>query len=162
MIQTVTLQGAEELKRILSLLPVEMEQTILRDGTKAAMEPMLAAAKAKCPVYQGPPRADVTPGALRDSLKISTFKSKRGVGARVVAGAGDFKGEQYYAMMVEFGHGIGKRPYRGKKTKNTADNRKRVPEHPFIRPAYDENKTRAVDILASAVRAGIASVTGKT
>lgn len=152
-----TLSGLDELKKVFELMPLEMEKSILRDASKEAMEPVLADAKTACPVYQGPAGKDITPGALRDSIRIKT-RTRGGAGelvTSVVTGAGDFTGDFFYGPMVELGHRIGHRLAKGE-----AETRGQVPAHPFIRPAWDKNKDAIPDRMAAAVRAGIESVVG--
>jgi HK97 gp10 family phage protein len=145
-----TLSGGDALAALLIKLPAEVEGHILLDAGKTAMQPMLEAAIAHCPVYDGPPRADIVPGLLKASLKLRVKRASDYVRVAVVSGEGDFVGHTFYALMVEFGHGIGNRPTKGQK-----DTRGRTPMHPFIRPAFDETKDQSLEIFGRETASGI-------
>jgi HK97 gp10 family phage protein len=162
MTTTTTLQGSEELMRIFALLPVEMERSIITDAAKEALQPMLNAARQKCPIYQGPPRPDIEPGKGRDSLKIKVKRGHGSLGAQVVTGEGDFKGDTFYMSFLEFGHGVGKRGSTARALREHLGlGLPRVPEHPFLRPAFDETKDACAEAFGRLIIAGISSAIGK-
>ncbi len=118
---------------------------ILQDAVKAAGEPILATARELCPVRTG---------KLRASLRMSVRKfreSKGDVGADAVVECGGraFTGEEFYGLMVEFGHVVGKRMsgnagHDGAHLERAlAAGRSVVPPKPFIRPAFARNKDLA-------------------
>jgi HK97 gp10 family phage protein len=160
MIEETTLVGAEELQKILLEMPRELTAKALREGAKAGAEVILEAARAKAPVYNGPPRPDVQPGLLRDSLKVTVRAKEEEVTATVSTSEGDYKGDDFYASFIEFGHKVGKRPGKARGVK-VEDGRPTVAPRPFLRPAFDNNKDRAVEAFRAAVTAAIDRIWGR-
>jgi len=150
---TFIIEGIDDLETLLDELPKEIDQrkvlrTALREGAKIIQ----IAAKGKCPVYSGPPRADVKPGELRDSINLRTRTRGGEVTVLIQTGAGDFIGDQFYGAFIEFGHHVGKRRGGGKYRRMINDLRQFVPAHPFLRPAFDENKDAVGRIIGEAIK----------
>jgi HK97 gp10 family phage protein len=143
---SIRLVGAKELQAALDALEkktvTKFSRTAVREGAKVVQR----AAKAKAPKRSG---------KLRRSIRVRAKKNKKKgeVAFLVTSGAGDnvFKGETWYGAAVEFGHKVGKRPsgVRGAISKFLGDNRKQVPPHPFLAPAFQA----AADAAASAITA---------
>lgn len=80
----------------------------LRTSLDAAGKMVVARARARAPVYRGPPRKGLVPGALRAGLSYKvlpkTLKMRAGLVGRPI------NRKLFYARFVEFGHRIG---YRG-------------------------------------------------
>ncbi len=86
----------------------------------------------------------VRSGQTRRAVKVRVAKRKKGrVRLDVRIGAGDFKGETYYAAFVEYGWKTGKRGTQG---------RKQVPGQHKIRLAF-ENKQRVAQARMRAIMA---------
>ena len=128
--------GIPETLAALKELPRLVEQKIMRTALRAAAKPIWKAAREKAPVDTG---------NLRDSITIKARRqTKKNVQSVIIhPGFEWYKGDNYYAMFVEFGHRIGKRPSRGKLRAYGRDVRAEVPPHPFMRPAFDERKEEA-------------------
>ena len=96
------------------LARVERRKTISK-AMRIASKPLLAKVKEMAPVGNT--------GALKKSIKLRVGKRRPrnnpGVTYSVVTSDGWFKGDQFYAGMVEFGT-------------------KKMPAHPFMRPAADQ------------------------
>lgn len=144
-----TIRGQVDIRPILRRLDglkQGMRNAVLRPAVRGGCRIVLKAAKAKCPVYSGnqpfPP-----PGILKKALgiKVKTYKGRvlGLIGPRTgfkVTVAVNGKNRNYdpanVSHNVEFGHG-------GKSA---------APEHPFMRPAWDES--------IGAVRAVMADIVG--
>lgn len=107
----------------------------LRTGTRAGAKLVLAAAKANAPVDTG---------ALRDNLKIKPIKRSRKYPGRIgfvignydVEGGSLFRGDTFYAGMVEYG---------------TVNQR----GQPYLRPAFDSTKAAVVEVVRAKVGADV-------
>lgn len=128
----ISLQGGAELMDALEALGPAMEKKVLRSAMREAAKPMLAEAKRRAPVLTG---------QLRKSLKIKAMKRRSNgqVGVLIATEKGFFKGETFYGAFQEFGT-------------------KKLPARPFIRPAFESNKARAVRIVTEAIRIGLEDI----
>lgn len=129
---TLTLIGGKELDAALSRIEQRLQPKILVKATREAAKIVLASARASGAFK------DQT-GLLRKHLHIKNRASMKRVGSLVLTGKrkdlnipDDSKG--YYPTAVEYGHrhGWGGRP---------------VPPHPYLRPAFDSNVEKAVEII---------------
>ena len=75
----VEFEGIRQLRRDLKKLGGPELQARFRERMKAAVDAVVADARSRAPVYNGPSRPDVTAGALRDSIKAFASGSKFGV-----------------------------------------------------------------------------------
>jgi len=157
--EPITLAGGEALSALLVHLPAELERTILKDALRAGAEPILDAAKQKCPVSGDD--TDPHKGELRESIKLRVTSSKGTVRATVGSREGDFKGETFYGPMVEYGHAQGEAKGGGPIHIQLAGQwvtltpGTQVTPHPYMRPAFDENKEKATKIVGDEIAAGI-------
>jgi HK97 gp10 family phage protein len=149
----VEIKGLDELRRKLKDMGQALAGQVMTDILKAAADPVLNDAIAKCPTDTG---------TLRSSIKLNISPpAKTGAKVAVVAGEGFFLGETFYGGFVEYGHFTGKR--KGRKgvdadkyrNKQIAAGRKWVAAKPFMRPAADENKDRVLNIIQQEVTAAI-------
>lgn len=126
---SVKLLGAKGLEKALRELGPKVGRKVLRQALKKGGDPILADAKANAPVKTG---------LLRDSLKVRAGKRvKKGRVTRTVqTKEGDFKGQTYYSAFHEYG---------------TSKMRAR----PFMRPAWDRNKARSLNVVMDEIRAGV-------
>jgi HK97 gp10 family phage protein len=121
----VKVEGFRELEASLSELPKATGKAVLRRVLKAAGEPIMSSAQQKAPVLTG---------QLETSIVTSTRLSRRQ--ARLARRVGKSTVEMHVgtkneaAVPQEFG---------------TA----RQGAQPFMRPAWDENKDQALDIIKS-------------
>lgn len=99
----ITITGLVELNDMLQQLPAKIEANILRGALRAGQKVIKDEAKLRCPV--GIPSTEnaklygAYPGALRDSIRISTRFQNGVVMVSVKAG----NKVAYYAHMVEYG-----------------------------------------------------------
>jgi len=151
--QHLEITGTKKIMRRLNRLSTTHRNRVLRPAVNAALTPFRRAAAAKAPVRQlkyTPP--GVIPGTLKKSLtkKVKVFRSSGTVlglmgpskarARTFITPAGPILVDPArYAHLVEFGHG-GPRPARA---------------YPFMRPAYDSQRSAAQAILAAKLRSGI-------
>lgn len=122
------LVGAKELDKALAQLPRATSRTVLRKTLTKAAEPVLTMAQYLVPVDQGD---------LKRSLKIGTSLSSRqrkiaGRSGEVMVYVGASHPMGAHAHLVEFG---------------TA----KTPAQPFLRPAWDRQKGKALRIFQAEI-----------
>lgn len=127
--------GDKRLSAKLAQLDLKVQKKMVRKALRKAGRPVLEEARARVPVDTG---------RLRDGLFLRATKRKRGTFGVEVAMplradlgiSANAKG--YYPAVIEYG----------------AENH---PPQPFLRPALDANKERAIRIVADFVRSEISS-----
>lgn len=134
----IRLLGDEELTRNLKRLDHEIQKKIAKRALREGAKPMLETAKSLVPVRTG---------RLRDSLKIKSYTASRGgyITADVKPGKREELGiskddKHYYPSVLEFG-----------------DKRRGIQPKPYLRPAFDANKSRSLSIVKAIFKAGIES-----
>ncbi len=127
--------GAKELEEALNQLPKSMGKSALRAVLKKAAKPVVSAAKLYAPVLSGDLRDSITVGS---SLVRSRKRFQQKVGAaQVFVGPTWPKGAQ--AHLIEFGHRL---------VSHAGQFIRHIPAQPFLRPAWDENKERVLQIIS--------------
>lgn len=160
MASQIEIEGFDGLIAALRRLDFAVEKKLLKSAVERGAGPVLARAKMLCPVDTG---------KLRESLRLDVKAIRgQGVEAVVVCGGAAFTGPTFYGMMVEYGHVLGPRVkgrFKGTNDERlaaaAASGRKIVPPHPFIRPAFDENKESAAAIAIKVIGDGLAREWGK-
>ena len=94
---------------------------------------------------------DLPPGALKASIKARVHVSTdegvtTGDVSKVTIGPG--RSTEYVANWVENGHA-------GRRSATREGPARNVPAHPFVRPAFDANEDKAVDLYAETMAAEI-------
>ena len=119
--------GVKSIERAYRELPKRVASKVVRQALRQALRPMLAAVKQEAPVETG---------QTKRAAKIRAVKvKKRGtIALEVRIGEGDYKGDQFYAAFVQYGHDIA-RP-RGTVVGH-------VPPNPFMTRAFDRTKDQA-------------------
>lgn len=138
---SIRIDGLKELDEALSQLPKATAKNVLRRTGILALAPVIAEAKRLVPVRSGD---------LRDSLKVTTKLSKRQQRANAKAVAQGKATVQLYAgaaalphaHLQEFG------------TQNHAP-------QPFMRPAWDANKDRVLEIIKTELGGEIEKAAGR-
>lgn len=156
----VSVSGLRELDRALGLLPKATARNVLKRTLDKAAQPIVEAAKAEVPVksgalrdsikasprvknqvgrseYSAAMRAGLGKSAARAAL-IAARRANKGQGsfAEVFVGPARGKGVVRYAHLIEFGSA-------------------RLPPRPFMRPAWDANRMRALEIIKAELGAEI-------
>lgn len=158
---TVQVSGLKELDRALGELSKATAKNVLKRTLAKAAQPIVDEAKALAPVYSGPARKRVVPGALRDSISVST-KIKNAVGkseyaAAMRAGLGKDAARAALLAARKESAGTGSfaqvyvGPAKGKGVIRYAHivefGSVRTSPHPYMRPAWDMTKMTALDII---------------
>lgn len=168
------LLGFKELDKALeSLTHPKFRRAALRRSGKAAMQPILEAAKAKAPTLQNAEKgSQATKGLLKNDIKMSTRvnitpniqkngkirkTSKHELSVMVKTG----KKTEGYALVIEYGRDesvyIQSSVVFGKKTKEHAKTTPAFKAQPFMRPAMDENASEVFLIFRRELEKEIAS-----
>lgn len=127
--------GVKELERALAQLPKSVSKGVLRSALKTAGQPVVAAAKANCPRDRGDLAESIT---IRSTLSRRQRRRRR---VRQRFAAEMFIGPSWpqgaHGHLVEFGTS-------------------KMPARPFLRPAWDANKRRALDTIGKEIWRAIA------
>ena len=161
----LNLVGGAELDRLLQTLAPKIEKNIMRSALVAGARVIMREAKALAPVGRPSNVAERDyggyPGALRDSVRVTSGFNKRGFAyASVKAGGRTKKGaDVFYAHIVEFGarrHQIRARAKKvleiGGKFAGGQVEHPGVRPRPFMRPAADLKAREAVEVVQAKVR----------
>lgn len=154
---TVSVKGLADLQRHLDALPAKIEANIMAGAVRAAANELKDRAKANCPVgnpsEEGRRLYGHYRGALRDSIRVTTFRKDGRVYAVVKAGGKSKKGaDVWYAHLIEF---TGAKPHRikplnkkviayGGKFFKYIGKHPGMKRRPFMRPALYEGAADAV------------------
>lgn len=135
---SISFTGVREIDQILANLPKELNHKILGAAHAAAAKPLVEREKLLAP--EGPT------GHLVDSIGLikSSFKRADSLG-EVIVGPRRRRGGQH-AHLVEFGT--------RRRTNKRGANRGIMPKHPFVQPAFNQEK--------GTVERGIALEVGKS
>lgn len=127
--------------------------TGLYDGVSQAAAKIEGEAKQLCPVDTGALQASISTEITRGIQNMvaggSLASSMFGVSARVAP-------HQFYAAYVEFGAGVRGMSSAGAGPGPYNPHWKGMAAQPYMRPALDNNKDAAVDIIAMAVKNALA------
>jgi HK97 gp10 family phage protein len=124
----VLITGVSEVDRALKLLPKNVQRKVVRQSMREGVKLLTKAAKRNAPVLSGD---------LKRAIKTRAGKARRGVIAvETRVGAGDFKGDQFYAAFVEYGTS-------------------HAPPHPFMLPAFVQAGPTARALTMSRLLAGV-------
>jgi len=135
------LEGGKELERALKTLGERTQRKVTRQAVNAALTPVLKSARAHAPEESG---------LLKESLdkKVRTYTDTMTIVGLVgpdTTTKGEFNGEirvpYKYAHLAENGH------------IDEAGNF--IPGHPFMRPAWDENQGKMLDVMKTKMGKGI-------
>jgi len=127
--------GDTRLGKQLAKLEARIQKKIVRKALRTAGKMVLADARARVPVDTG---------ALKKGLKLRAVKSRGGfVGVHITTPRRDELGipqsaKHYYPAVLEYG----------------AENH---PARPYLRPALDANRSKAIEIIRSEIRKAVSS-----
>jgi len=125
---SIKFENIEEINRKFNEIGARVQTLIATRAVKKGAEPIRDAAVSKVPVGMT--------GNLSDSIKIRTGLYDVNTFESVIAV------DKYYGHMVEYGHKV----VRGKKVVGM------VPAKPFLRPAFDTQSDRALDMMGSEIK----------
>ena len=141
------LRGEKEMIKALKMLPGSINRRVIAKATRRAMKPVIKAARANL-------NKSKRTGQLRKSIGARTVKIEDGI---VWTGVGVRKG--FDIQTEEFGN-INPRLYAHLVEKGFQHrNGTTVPARPFLRPAWDNNRSRVGSILIGEVKVGLAKET---
>ena len=179
--QQEAIRGLRELQRKRIELPAKAERQVLRGAWRRAANTIRDSARAKVPKKSGQLKASIQTlpskgirfkvaataratltGGQRAGSQLSQTAVGRPFHFRRVAGKVREVLGHPYAANVEFGHGfpgtrkrIFSKEGREKFAKEMEFGRSDVPPHPFMRPAWNENKDKVLDRFAEEAGKGI-------
>jgi HK97 gp10 family phage protein len=146
---TIEVKGLRELNDQLEQLPVNIRDKAVQEALRNCTKIMVEAAKSKAPVGRkvaGYHQGSRSPGQLRNAIvsRKAGNPNPWTVDQYVMVSKGR-KAGAFYAHMIEFGHKI---------ILITGRNRKRTEwgyysPHPFMRPAFEENVSRMIEVFRS-------------
>jgi len=183
MADPVVLKGWGELEKQLLGLSAKIAKNALSSGVSAGARFMQKAVKDKAPLLSGPTWGDhQPPGTLKRSIivkycpELSTqFKStykvtvRKGKRYRNQGKKGNRSQDAYYADWVEKGHwyvppkpkNANWKSHREAAKSYTSSTAKFIPAHPFMRPAWEVNKTASLEVIKNQMTVKINEITKK-
>jgi len=127
--------GDKEMAAAFRKIPAVIQHRVFKPATKEAWRPVLKDARSMAPRSDHQSPASATYGPLFKQLKLKFIKgtAKHGLVGSIVS-----TGTAFYARFIEYG-------YEGK-------GGQWVGPQPFMRPAFDRNKGRALRILLAVAK----------
>ena len=163
------LSGLDDIRKVLTTLPRELQDKVMRVAVQRAAKPLVSSAK----LFAGRSRKT---GALVESIGAVVKKGKKG-GVYAVVGPrrGYYRGglalkkgtdrrgansPAHYAHLVEYGHNV-VAPIKGttrrkNAAKSAANGKAWVAAKPFLRPALMASESAVIGEMAAGVQDGIA------
>lgn len=138
----VKLEGLPELRAALRELPARLQKNALRNAIQAAAKLMAEEVKSVAPIAAfKTPNAEYPAGSLRRSVKA---RRRRGTPTQVHSTVDML----WYGRLIEKGWMLtGHKPGKAKI--------RHIPGRPFVLPAFERARKRAIDLVAEALRAEI-------
>lgn len=167
---TTQITGLKELDEKLSTMKTGAAKRIVRRGLLEGARIFQAAVKSRAPERpQLPSGTALPPGMLKQDIEIHFGTNDEGLPAAIVEPG---KYTRHVARWVEYGHRQVKGGYNrivkvgrhaGKQRGTGREVSAPVPEHPYIRPAYEAAREIAVRAACEAIAKGVenAAKTGK-
>lgn len=138
MAETVKIEGLKELDRALKELPLKIQGNILRGAVRAGAQVIRKDAMARAPVDKGKLKRNIR---IQRSRKSTNTSEKATVGVRA-RGKKDDPSNAYYWKFVELGTS-------------------KMAAHPFLRPAFEAMKMKAVEAIRTYLGSRIESEAAK-
>lgn len=136
---TIKLPDLAPLQKALKALPARLAKKVIRQALRAGAKVIRADAISRAPVDTG-----MTKKAIK--VRVGKRSRKPRIWVNTQVGAGDYKGETFYAAFLEYGHLSGKRG---------TDGRQPVAAKPFMRPAAEAAEQQASVIVRAELAKGI-------
>ena len=137
MAETVKIEGLRELQAAMRDLPRKLQRQTVQRALREAAKPIHADARSRVPVQTGAVRRQI---AIQRSRKFTGRDGVFGVVVRVRAMNKRMRAkghtDPFYWKFLEFGTS-------------------KMPAQPFMRPAFEGNKQRAIEIIKLALARGI-------
>ena len=132
----ISLLGDKDLQRQFQQLPLVVQRKLLRQSFRAALRPVLAAARARAPKLTG---------RMARTVRLRALKRRRGqLGLMIISGTREALGipperRSYYPAHVELGTS-------------------QRPAEPYLRPAFDSQREAMVQTLARGIEEAMRSL----
>jgi HK97 gp10 family phage protein len=160
MSEEIKIQGLSELQAALRTLPDKLQRKAVRSALAKAAKPIVAAARQLAPVKSGRMRRAIY--SYRDRASTKTYESRL---ISVKRGKRYQKSDRdaYYWKFVEFGRAaIESEKTLGNEQSGFFGKRvKAVPPRPFMRPAFEQNKYKALQIVKDELAQAVATLARK-
>ncbi len=156
----IEIKGLDEFLAILDEMPVRIEKNVIAGALSAAARVISDEAKRLCPVASGHLPEHRASGDLRDSIHVSRTTRKGRPKASI-------KTRSALAHLVEYGTARHLIKPKNRKSLFVAGLFKEVVAHPgavrkpFMRPAFDNKKDEALEVMAEYMRVRIEKLTRK-
>jgi HK97 gp10 family phage protein len=152
----IRIEGMDDIMRNLKKLLTSHTEAEIKKAIKPGADILIKAAKQKITTNDS-----VDTGVLRDSIKILPKWRQDPLGIyvgprvkrrkRKQGETGKISDSPYYAHWVEYGtdpHNLG---YKGKFVSAKGADHKGAKKHPYMRPAYDENKMQIINAMQDGI-----------
>jgi len=149
------LEGLAGLKKALDDLPKATSRNVQRRVLLKRAQIVVDAARAKAPVRLGHLRRSIIATTKRPAGRATA--SRRAFAAAGGGAAGRAASKAAGASMVEVFVGPGRHPQAGQQEFGNRNH----PPHPYLRPAFDENRQRLIKGLADDMWAEIAKASAR-
>lgn len=151
---SVWLKGADELDRTLAMLPVEIGRKVLDRALLEGARVVSREMKLRAPVGELEDTPERPPGFLRKNVRARMARpSEYGAIARLIghnrfvtAALAGVSAKAFYARFIEWGFILTSR--KGKRIRF-------IGPKPFLRPAWESTKMRALETIGRSLAAGI-------
>jgi HK97 gp10 family phage protein len=144
---SIQLEGLSELQAKLDELSTKQADAAIRKALKAGGEIERAAISERAPI-KDTTGGSLPDGALANDIVVKINRSDQG---NLYAVVGPDKYTAWVARFVEYGHrlvrGGRSRLLKNGKTRGPGTQVGTVPEHPFIRPAFESTRQEVVDVM---------------
>lgn len=161
MADTVKVEGLRELREaLLRKVPAEMQGKVLQSALTAGARPIIKDAQSRAPQKTGRLRRAIY--SVRDRVASNGVFEQRAVTVRQGKRAG--QRDAYYWRWIEFGRGVVERSrgalgtpekgFFGREVKAT-------PARPFLRPAFENRKGEALEVIRKRLAKAIEKAAAK-
>jgi len=142
---SIRISGFDDVNRQLKQLQKRLEGAFVK-AVEAAVDVIESEVRARTPVGETEEGKRHLRDAIVHVIRVDPL-------FRFVAGSVGFGNEGYRALWVEYGHRMVS--HKPKKAEIGT-----VPPHPFLRPAFDACKERAVEVFSSVLQSEIKTIYG--
>lgn len=139
---SVKIEGLEALRRQLRQLPEELQKKALGDAVAKGANLIRDEARVRAPFLTGMLKRSIrSTRSVRRGSEAAAFVGVRRLTKKTLRKLG-FKGDAFYWKFLEFGTS-------------------KQPAQPFLRPAFDSKKEKAVEVIKQVLADGIAKAVVK-
>lgn len=152
----VTIEGAEELRKLLGSLPIKLEKKVLRQALRKSGKTVVAEAKRNAPVKSGLLKRKITLRALKMRRRYMVGVKVTGTQDAPHAHLNEEGTQDRYTQpqYVKVAH----HRYKGRKFKKITGGKRftgRMTAKPFMAPALESKTPEVLAILSKEIKAGV-------